>query len=603
MTSRIPLCRLVSLTALALSAAMWLGTAGASAGDCVKCAPALQVTKSGPSYVAQGATATYHYSVWNNTSGDITDVQVSDNLCSPVTKDSGQDGDVLPADETWNYTCSYVPAGDVGETVTNLASASANFVEGGEVGSNVATHSTTIVGLQVTKTVDKATADPFDTLNYTITVTNNGPDYMYFSGYVNDDQCYAVSDDDHTDGNYYDDLMPGETYTFACSHVYDPEEDGSSFTNEVCVTGNIHFLESVAAQSFVGGDNVVEKCASATTTLATHAVTGQVFEDMNADGARQGGEPALPGIVIYSDTNGNGVRDEGEPSSTSDGQGNYTISVPLGKSTIREDIASPFTCSFPAGCAYTVDLPINEAPPQQQNSRAIHSRAVDPGGLDFGDWRPVAISGIVVADNNGNGARDAGEPGMSGVVVYVDLNGNGAIDDGEPRTDSAADGAYFFGGLKPGSYIVRQTLPSGFTCTGPAGCNHSATLASNGAAAGRDFLDAPPPGQLVLPARIVPGRATIAGRSGCVASGFTARVRGTRIQRVMFFVDGAYKRALMKPTKGVFAYRVDVNSLSIGRHQVSARVTFATSSRTRNKTLRVSFQRCAAQLRAPQFTG
>jgi hypothetical protein len=158
------------------------------------------------------------------------------------------------------------------------------------------------------------------------------------------------------------------------------------------------------------------------------------------------------------------------------------------------------------------------------------------------------------------------------------------------------------GGLKPGGYVIRQVVPAGLSCTGPAGCNHNVTLVSNGSATGRDFLDTTS-GQLVLPARIIPGRASMTGRSGCVNGAFNARVRGARIQRVMFFLDGRYKRALTKPKSGAFAYRVDVNKLRVGRHQVVARITFASSSRTKNKTLRLSFQRCAAQLRAPQFTG
>ena len=74
---------------------------------------------------------------------------------------------------------------------------------------------------------------------------------------------------------------------------------------------------------------------------------------MNADGARQAGEPALPGIVVYADANNNGVRDEGQSFGTSDAQGNFSFEVGLGSSTIREDVPGGFTCSFPAGCAYT----------------------------------------------------------------------------------------------------------------------------------------------------------------------------------------------------------------------------------------------------------
>jgi len=203
----------------------------------------------------------------------------------------------------------------------------------------------------------------------------------------------------------------------------------------------------------------------------------------------------------------------------------------------------------------------------------------------------------VILDTNGNGVRDAGEGVIAGVTIYADLNGNDTIDAGEPTATSAGDGTYVIGGLKPGGYVIRQGPLADRTCTAPAGCAHNLTLVSNQSAGNRDFLDAPPPGQLVLPARITPGSARISGKTGCVARAFNARIRGLKIQRVMFFVDGRYMKALTKPTKGAFSLRVDVNKFRIGAHTVTARITFATSSRTKNKTLRLSFQRCAAQLR------
>ena len=60
--------------------------------------------------------------------------------------------------------------------------------------------------------------------------------------------------------------------------------------------------------------------------------------------------------------------------------------------------------------------------------------------------------------------------------------------------------------------------------------------------------------------------------------------------------------ALPKDGKA-YRYRVDIRKLRIGRHQLAVKVVFRSNSRTKSKTLRLSFQRCAAQLRAPTFTG
>jgi hypothetical protein len=331
-----------------------------------------------------------------------------------------------------------------------------------------------------------------------------------------------------------------------------------------------------------------------------------VFEDMNADGVKQSNEPAYSGVVIYGDVNGNGKRDEGEPSTTSDGQGNYSLTIALGTTTIREETPSGGTCSFPTGCAYTVDLAKNSPPPPPD----VNTRAVDPTGKDFGNWRPASVSGTVVNDANGNGVRDLGEAGVGGIQVYADLNGNGALDAGEPSTTSAADGSYTVAGLKPGGYVIRHVLPQGPTCTGPANCNYNLVLQSHSAEVSRNFFEmtpviTPAPEQLVLPERIIPGIARLVGKTGCISgTGFTARIRGVKMIRLIFFIDGTAAKAVTLPQDNqTYRYRVDIRKMRIGRHTLAVKVVYRTKTRTNSKTLRLTFQRCAAQLRAPAFTG
>src|SRR2546423_15569159 len=43
------------------------------------------------------------------------------------------------------------------------------------------------------------------------------------------------------------------------------------------------------------------------------------YEDLNANGSRDSGEPALSGWVFFVDGNGNGTADPGEPTATTDG--------------------------------------------------------------------------------------------------------------------------------------------------------------------------------------------------------------------------------------------------------------------------------------------
>jgi hypothetical protein len=109
--------------------------------------------------------------------------------------------------------------------------------------------------------------------------------------------------------------------------------------------------------------------------------------------------------------------------------------------------------------------------------------------------------------------------------------------------------------------------------------------------------------QGVLPGDIVSGFARLRGPSGCVKQAFNATVRGRRIARVTFYVDGEQrKRIVAKRGQRVFRLKVRPGS-AVGVHRVTARVVFKAGSRTKPRTLRLSYRRCAPQVVTPQFTG
>lgn len=91
------------------------------------------------------------------------------------------------------------------------------------------------------------------------------------------------------------------------------------------------------------------------------------------------------------------------------------------------------------------------------------------GGLDlisggmmfFGDEMDVTIGDFVWDDWNGNGLQDAGEPGISNVLVYVyDANTNLAA---LTRTDS--NGMWLAQGVGPGTFSVKFFLPTNYQFT------------------------------------------------------------------------------------------------------------------------------------------
>ncbi|HEV8062957.1 MAG TPA: DUF4214 domain-containing protein [Gemmataceae bacterium] len=99
------------------------------------------------------------------------------------------------------------------------------------------------------------------------------------------------------------------------------------------------------------------------------------------------------------------------------------------------------------------------------------------------------ISGVVFSDFNLNGQQDGGEPGLAGQTVFLDLNNTGVLAAGAPTATTAANGAYSFTGLAPGTYTVRQFLLGGVLLSTPASGSYSVTIASGSSFNNQNFGD------------------------------------------------------------------------------------------------------------------
>jgi hypothetical protein len=103
--------------------------------------------------------------------------------------------------------------------------------------------------------------------------------------------------------------------------------------NSVAVADfNNDLLPDLVATNFYGDDvSVMLNNRSAATTIS-----GTVFNDLNASGAKDAGEGFLAGQVVYLDLDNNSVQTAGEPTATTDASGNFLFtSVLPGQYVVR----------------------------------------------------------------------------------------------------------------------------------------------------------------------------------------------------------------------------------------------------------------------------
>jgi protocatechuate 3,4-dioxygenase beta subunit len=187
-------------------------------------------------------------------------------------------------------------------------------------------------------------------------------------------------------------------------------------------------------------------------TKPTAGLSGHVFNDLNGNQTADPGEPGLAGQTVFLDTIDNGTAGA-ERSTTTDAAGNYTFSqLFAGTYRVRE--------AQPAGWIQT-----SADPP----AIVLGDGEIRPG-INFGDYQLTNISGTVYNDLDGNNVSDPGDPGLAGWTVYLDNDASGNLSPGDSVATTDASGSFTFAGLPPGTYRVREVVPSGWlqTQTAPA---------------------------------------------------------------------------------------------------------------------------------------
>jgi len=243
---------------------------GDGPGYCIY--PDITVSKmANPSVVYLGNMVTYTYTVTSPGDAPLSDVNVSDDQCSLVTFEAGDDDsdERLDPSETWLYQCSMILSADITNTVTVTGTHCLSDTVG-----DTDTIFVDVIDPEITvdKTAEPMTIYARDIVTYTYTVTNPGDDPL--SGVnVSDDKCRGVMIFGGGDNNDNYKMDAGEIWTYTCSTAV-----STDITNTATVTGTDSAGGTVsktdtAFVDVINPEIAIDKTAEPTTIYAGDTVT------------------------------------------------------------------------------------------------------------------------------------------------------------------------------------------------------------------------------------------------------------------------------------------------------------------------------------------
>jgi len=194
--------------------------------------------------------------------------------------------------------------------------------------------------------------------------------------------------------------------------------------------------------------------ADALSGTADTMISGTVYEDVDSNGVKNGGENGIPGWTVYLDLDNSGTLNTDaagtlEPSAVTNADGDYLIRF-LKPSTYRvaEVLQDGWTPTGPVSQDVVVGV----------------DKEVK---VDFFNFAGGAIVGTVWNDLNDNGTRDVdassgefSEPGLANWTIYLDMDDSGTQEPSEPSTLTDENGNYSFTNLPPDQYKVTEVVPA-----------------------------------------------------------------------------------------------------------------------------------------------
>ena len=179
-----------------------------------------------------------------------------------------------------------------------------------------------------------------------------------------------------------------------------------------------------------------------------YAISGIVFEDLNANASRDVGEPGLGGWAVQL-LDSDGTLLQTVLTDTLEAGAYRFVGLNVGDYLVRGPTSSTWVQTLPQAGAHPVSL-VGE----------------DIEDVDFGNMQFCTIRGRKFNDANRNRAQDGLEEGLNGWTIELYEEGE-LIEFQTTRTIGVTDGRYMFVDVMPGAYRLEEILQAGWSQTAP----------------------------------------------------------------------------------------------------------------------------------------
>ncbi|MEZ6118806.1 MAG: SdrD B-like domain-containing protein [Pirellulaceae bacterium] len=439
------------------------------------------VTNVGPS-AANGATITDAFPAFltNVSFTSTTSGTVSGNTASGTGNIN--DNVNLGVGASITYTVTGTVASSASGTVTNTADVAppqgVTETNSQNNSDNAQTDITPSVDLSISKTVDRATVSPGETLTYTIVATNDGPADVV--GAVIADAFPAeltsvtytststgtVSGNTTSGSNDINDtvnMTVGSTITYIVSATVAASASGT-IDNSASITAPNGVTEIATANNLSDASSSVDssvdlsitKTDDVTLVVAGNQVTYSVVVRNNGPAVAQNATvidtlPAQLTNVTFTS-----VASGGATGNTASGAGaiNDTVTMPVNSTityTVTGTVRSDATGSLVNTATVTA---VGQTETNSQNNSATDTNVIVENR--------TSLSGTVYLDLDRNGLRntDFDPPILNVQIILTGVDETGASVNRSTLTDS--NGAYLFDDLVPGTYSLEEIQPGSF---------------------------------------------------------------------------------------------------------------------------------------------